>query len=76
MGTLRSTQWTETITEEGTIINTPTCRGYAYNGVTLGEPIELDGNPMTAEWNDGAFPDGICEVVDDILVVTPDEEEL
>lgn len=71
MGTLRSTQWTEP-NEDG--ISTPTCNGYTYNGVLLGEPIELDGDPMTAEWNDSAFPDGVCEVVDGMLIVTIDEE--
>lgn len=50
-------------------------QGFQYNGVTLGEPVELDNDPATFEWDDGAFPTGVCEVVDGVLVVTIDEVE-
>lgn len=58
MGTLRS------------LTTDPT--GHTYNGVLLGEPVELDGDPSTYEWDDSAFPTGTVEVVDGEIVVTPD----
>ena len=48
-------------------------QGYSFNGVTFGEPVELDDDPSTFEWNDGAFPNGECSVVDGELIVTVDE---
>ena len=59
MGTLRS------FTDEPT--------GYEYNGVILGQPVELDDDPHTFEWDDGAFPYGTANVIDGELVVVPDE---
>ena len=61
MGTLRS------LTDEPT--------GYVYNGVILGQPVELDDDPSTFEWDDGAFPTGTANVIDGELVVVPDETE-
>lgn len=61
MGTLRSTS--------------PEPQGQTYNGVLLGEPVEIDGNPETYEWDDSAYPNGECAVVDGELVVTPDEAD-
>lgn len=72
MGTLRSTQVIEN--EDGS--TTPAVKGYSYNGVTLGEPVELDDDPTTFEFDDSAFPNGTAEVVDGELVVTPDEEDI
>lgn len=55
----------------------PACQGHTYNGVLLGEPAELDGDPLTYEWDDSAFPTGECYVNDDNeLVVIPDETDL
>jgi len=51
-------------------------QGYKFNGVTLGEPVELDDDPSTFEWDDSRFPDGSCAVVDGGLIVTIDEMEL
>ena len=48
--------------------------GYVCNGVLLGEPVEIDGNPDTFEWDDAAFPNGACHIQDGTLVVIPDEE--
>lgn len=62
MGTLRSS------TDEPT--------GHVVNGVTLGQPVEIDGDPATFEWDDSAFPNGECEVVDDELVIVVDEVDL
>lgn len=72
MGTLRSTQTIEN--EDGTAI--PAVKGHTYNGVLLGDPVELDGDPATFEFDDSAFPNGTAEVVDGELVVTVDEPEL
>lgn len=60
MGTLRS------------LSSEPT--GYEYNGVILGQPVELDDDPNTFEWDDGAFPYGTANVIDGVLVVVPDPE--
>jgi hypothetical protein len=48
--------------------------GYVYNGVILGNPVELDDDPHTFEWDDGAFPYGTANVIDGELVVVPDPE--
>ena len=75
MGTLRSSQWTNVLDVDGEVVGqTPTCKGFSVNGITLGEPAELDGDPATVEWNDGRLPNGECEVVDGEIVVTVDEE--
>lgn len=60
MGTLRS------LSDEPT--------GYECNGVILGNPVELDDDPHTFEWDDGAFPYGTANVIDGELVVVPDEQ--
>jgi len=70
MGTLRSYD-IETDPETGA--KTYLAQGLVVNGVLLGEPIELDGDPNTAEWNDSAFPNG---TIDRAGIVTPDEEEV
>jgi hypothetical protein len=51
-------------------------QGFTYNGVVLGEPVELDGDPATFEFDHSAFPNGTVEVVDGELVVTADTEEV
>lgn len=50
-------------------------KGCEYNGVTLGDPVELDDDPSTFEWDDSRFPTGVCEVIDGELIVAPDEVE-
>ena len=50
------------------------CQGHTYNGVILGEPVEIDGDPNTMEFNDSMFPNGTCEVINDELVVTVSED--
>jgi hypothetical protein len=73
VGTLRSTQIVDDDSSDDVDAGPrAACQGYVCNGVTLGEPLELDGDPATFEWDDSAFPNGTCEVVDDELVVTPD----
>lgn len=49
-------------------------QGHTYNGVLLGDPVELDDDPATWEWDDSAFPSGLVSVVNGELVVVPDEE--
>jgi hypothetical protein len=50
-------------------------QGYEFNGVTLGDPVELDDDPATFEWDDSRFPNGACKVIDGELIVTLDEVE-
>lgn len=57
MGTLRSL-WNHT--------------GMIYNEVILGDPVELDDDPHTYEWDDSAFPNG---TIDEAGNVTPDEQD-
>ena len=70
MGTLKCYEWIEN--EDGTQISA--VEGLVYNGVILGVPLEIDGDPNTAEYDDSMFPNGRVENVDGIAVVTPDEE--
>ena len=50
-------------------------KGYEFNDVILGKPVELDDDPSTFEWDDSRFPKGECEVVNGELIVRPDEVE-
>jgi hypothetical protein len=61
MGTLRSTEVVFIPNEDPDLPDTPmpACQGLVINGVLLGDPVEIDGDPNTYEWNDGAFPDGV-----------------
>lgn len=67
MGMLRSYEWIEH--EDGT--KTSAAQGLVVNGVLLGEPLELDGDPATAEFDDSMFPDGII-LADGTII--PDED--
>lgn len=67
MGTLRCYEWIEN--EDGTV--TSAAQGLVVNGVILGEPLELDGDPKTAEFDDAMFPNG---TIDANGTITPDEE--
>lgn len=71
MGTLKCYEWIEDV-EAGTKISA--AEGLTYNGVILGQPLEIDNDPLTAEFDDSMFPNGRVENVDGIAVVTPDEE--
>jgi hypothetical protein len=51
-------------------------QGHSFNGVTLGQPVEIDDDPCNFEWDDSRFPNGQCEVIHGELIVTPDEMEL
>jgi len=68
MGTLRCYEWIEH--EDGT--KTCAAQGLVINGVLLGEPLELDLDPLTAEFDDSLFPNGI--VLSDGTII-PDEDE-
>ena len=68
MGTLRSYEWIEH--EDGT--KTCAAQGLIVNGVLLGEPLEIDGDPATAEFDDSMFVNGII-LADGTII--PDEDE-
>ena len=68
MGTLRCYDW---VTDPETGEKRSAVQGLTFNGVLLGEPLEIDGDPLTAEFNDSAFPNG---VIDAEGYITPDEE--
>ena len=73
MGTLRSYD-IEVVTDEfGNETKVYLAQGLTVNGILLGEPIEKDNNPLTAEWDDSALPNG---TIDRAGIVTPDEEEV
>jgi hypothetical protein len=55
----------------GTLRSTQDCTGVTVNGATLGNPIELDDDPTTFEWDDSAFPNGVVSVT----VTEPDEDD-
>jgi hypothetical protein len=57
----------------GTLRSTADHSGLTVNGVLLGEPVEIDGNPETFEWDDSAFPNGEIDADGSIIL---DEEEL
>jgi hypothetical protein len=60
----------------GTLRSATDCSGHTVNGVLLGDPVEVDGDPATFEWDDAAFPNGSVELWRGRLVVTPDEPEV
>jgi hypothetical protein len=68
VGTLRCYEWIEN--EDGT--KTSAAQGLVVNGVLLGEPLELDLDPLTAEFDDGMFPQGII-MADGTII--PDEDD-
>ena len=68
MGTLRCYDW---VTDPETGEKRSAVQGLTFNGVLLGEPLELDGDPASAEFDDPAFPNG---VIDAEGYITPDEE--
>jgi hypothetical protein len=73
MGRLRSYD-IEVVTDEmGNETKNILAQGMTVNGILLGEPIELDGDPGSAEWDDSALPNG---TIDRAGIITPDEEEV
>jgi hypothetical protein len=48
--------------------------GYTYEGILFGDPLEIDGDPATAEYDHVAFPQGIVKLVDGEIVVIPDAD--
>lgn len=40
----------------GTLRSLTDHSGLVVNGVLLGQPVEIDGDPATFEWDDSAFP--------------------
>ena len=73
MGTLRSYD-IEIVTDEmGNETKIYLAQGLVVNGILLGEPLELDGDSGSAEWDDSALPNG---TIDRAGIITPDEEEV
>ena len=64
MGRLVSTDVIEI--EEGIFI--PAAKGLTVNGILLGEPIELDGDPKTFEWDDSKLPNGTIDAEGNITL--------
>lgn len=71
MGTLRCYDWIETEDMDGTVTKTSAAIGLVVNGVILGQPLEIDGDPSSAEFDDSMFPNGTIDAEGNI---TPDEE--
>jgi len=67
MGTLRCYDWIED--EDGN--KTSAAIGLVVNEVILGQPIEIDGDPGSAEFDDSMLPNGTIDAEGNI---TPDEE--
>ena len=67
MATLRCKEWIEH--EDGT--KTSAAQGLVVEGVILGQPLELDGDPASAESDHQLFPNG--EILADGTII-PDEE--
>lgn len=42
--------------------------GMTVNGVLLGEPVNLDDDSSTFEWDDSAFPNGVIDAEGNITV--------
>jgi hypothetical protein len=56
MGTLRSlTDWSHRM---------------SVNGVEIGDPVELDSDPATWEWDDNRIPNGVIDADGNVI---PDE---
>jgi hypothetical protein len=73
MGTLRCYEWIEVFDDEGNLIEKKSAaEGLVVNGVLLGIPLEIDGDPSTAEFDDSMFPQGII-LADGTII--PDEDE-
>jgi hypothetical protein len=70
MGMLKCFEWIEH--EDGT--KTSAAQGLIVNGVLLGEPLELDLDPATAEFDDSMFPNGI--ILADGTIIPDEDEEL
>jgi hypothetical protein len=73
LGTLRSYEWIEVFDDEGNLIEKKSAaEGLVVNGVLLGIPLEIDGDPATAEFDDSAFVQGII-LADGTII--PDEDD-
>lgn len=42
--------------------------GLVVNNVILGDPVELDGDPTTFEWDDSMFPNGVIDAEGNVVV--------
>ena len=75
MGTLRCYEWIEVFDDEGNLIEKKSAaEGLVVNGVLLGIPLEIDGDPATAEFDDSLLPSGI--VLADGTIIPDEDDEL
>lgn len=52
----------------GTLRSLTNHSGMTVNGVILGDPVELDDDPATFEWDDARFPNGELDVEGNITI--------
>ena len=57
----------------GTLRSLTDHSGMSVNGVTLGDPVELDDDPATFEWDDSRLPNGEIDeegsiTIDEVVV--------
>jgi hypothetical protein len=52
----------------GTLRSLTNHSGMEVNGVILGDPVELDDDPATFEWDDSRFPNGEIDVEGNITI--------
>jgi hypothetical protein len=69
MGMLKCYEWIDVFDDEGNLVEKKSAaQGLVVNGVLLGEPLEIDGDPATAEFDDSAFPNGTIDGQGNITV--------
>lgn len=52
----------------GTVRSFTDHTGMVVNGITLGDPVELDDDPTTFEWDDHRIPNGDIDAEGNITV--------
>ena len=72
MGVLRAFDPEIIVNEDGSETIVWPQQGMVVNGVLLGDPVELDNDPLTAEWDDSMFPNGTI-LADGTII--PDEDD-
>ena len=51
----------------GRLSSTTNHTGLVINNVILGDPVELDGDPATFEWDDTAFPNATIDAEGNLI---------
>lgn len=55
----------------GTLRSSTDHSGMLVNGIILGDPVELDDDPNTWQWDDNRIPNGEI-LADGTIVIDPD----